>query len=216
MGVITEAYLNIIPSANRNKKKFTQELSLFLNFLEFFFSMGASVDSLNDIDQAQGVWLDKIGEIVDAKRIVSISDEKAFVLTDEDYRIFIKAKIAKNMWDGEIDSLQDLWFSLFGRRIAIVDNQNMTIGIYVLGTYSEAMIALIKANLIIPKPVAVGVLFYRFAGDKLFSYGLENEISGGYGSWWYTTHEDLNFGMVNSSNEYDETGLAGWNEGVWR
>ena len=216
MSGIKESYLNLIPSANRTKLKFIADLCLDLDIFDDLFTLCGFTDSLYNIDTASGVFLDIVGEIAGASRTVSISDTEAYILSDEDFIIYIKSKIAKNTWNGEIDSLQDLWFRLFGRRIGIIDNQDMSIGIYLIGDYSAAMLALIKAHLIIPKPVGVFVNYYRFGNGRIFSYGLENVICTGYGGWWYTTGGEPSFGLVNAQDEYDENNLSGFSEGIWK
>lgn len=216
MSGILDGYLNMIPSANRDKPKFIADLLIDLHIYDVLFQLNAKIDSAYQIDNAFGIWLDYIGEIVGASRVVSISETEAYTLSDEDYRVYIKSKIAKNSWNGQIDSLQDLWFELFGKRIGIVDNQDMSIGIYLIGEYSDNMIRLIKAHKIVPKPVGVLVHYYRFANGKIFSYGFDNEICTGYGGAWYTTGDEKSFGLVNANDEYEEPHLDGFGEGIWR
>ncbi len=216
MSGILDGYLNMVPSANRDKPKFIADLSIDLKIFDVLFALCGKIDSIYKIDNAYGSWLDVIGEIVGASRTVSISETEAYTLSDEDYKIYIKSKIAKNAWNGQIDSLQDLWYELFGKRIGIIDNQDMSIGIYLIGDYSENMIRLIKAHKIVPKPVGVLVHYYRFARGKIFSYGFDNEICTGYGGAWYTTGEEKAFGLVNSNDEYEERNLDGFGEGIWR
>ena len=216
MSGILDGYLNMIPSANRDKPKFIADLLIDLHIYDVLFQLNAKIDSAYQIDNAFGIWLDYIGEIVGASRVVSISETEAYTLSDEDYRVYIKSKIAKNYWNGQIDSLQDLWFELFGKRIGIVDNQDMSIGIYLIGEYSDNMIRLIKAHKIVPKPAGVLVHYYRFANGKIFSYGFDNEICTGYGGAWYTTGDEKSFGLVNANDEYEEPHLDGFGEGIWR
>ena len=216
MSGILDGYLNMVPSANRDKSKFIADLSIDLKIFDILFGLCGKIDSIYKIDNAFGSWLDVIGEIVGASRTVSISETEAYTLSDEDYKIYIKSKIAKNAWNGQIDSLQDLWFELFGKRIGIVDNQDMSIGIYLIGEYSDNMIRLIKAHKIVPKPVGVLVHYYRFALGKIFSYGFDNEICTGYGGAWYMTGDEKSFGLVNANDEYEERNLDGFGEGIWR
>ena len=216
MSGILDGYLNMIPSANRDKPKFIADLLIDLHIYDVLFQLNAKIDSAYQIDNAFGIWLDYIGEIVGASRVVSISETEAYTLSDEDYRVYIKKKKKKNSWNGQIDSLQDLWFELFGKRIGIVDNQDMSIGIYLIGEYSDNMIRLIKAHKIVPKPVGVLVHYYRFANGKIFSYGFDNEICTGYGGAWYTTGDEKSFGLVNANDEYEEPHLDGFGEGIWR
>lgn len=209
-------YLNIVTSEYRDKPKARAFLKAKLDFIQDEINCLIDMPEKFDLDKAVGKQLDIIGEIVGAYRIVSVSATEAYNLDDNDFKIYIKSKIAKNVWNGEIDSLQNVWYELFGKRIGIVDNQDMSIGVYLIGDYSENMIRLIQAHKIIPKPMGVKVNYYRFAQGKIFSYGLENEIATGYGGAWYTTGEEKSFGTVNQNDEYEELNLDGFGEGTWR
>lgn len=209
-------YLNIVTSEYRDKPKARAFLKAKLDFLQDLVKCLADMPEAFDLDKAVGKQLDILGEIVGASRIISISSTEAFKLTDEDYKIYIKAKILKNYWNGELDSLQDGWELLFGNKIGIVDNQDMSIDIYLVGNFSENMIRLIKAHKIVPKPVGVKINFYKFAKGRIFSYGFDNAIYTGYGGYWFSDENEPSFGLVNVYNEYEEENLAGFDEGVWR
>lgn len=113
-----------------------------------------------DIDTAVGVQLDILGLWIGRSRIVSqpISgvyfswdtdglgydqgiwqgpydpDSGYTTLSDETYRIILKAKIAINNWDGRNDSLPpilDAATAGSGLKMQIVDNQDMTISVWV-------------------------------------------------------------------------------------
>lgn len=223
MSGILDGYLNMVPSANRDKPKFIADLSIDLKILETLFTLCGKIDSIYKIDNAFGAWLDVIGEIVGASRTVLISETEAYLLNDEDYKIYIKAKVAKNAWNGQIDSLQDLWYELFGTNIGIFDNQNMSINVYIIGNFSNNILRLIKANKIVPKPVGVHINYYILK-NRIFSYGYDNNIYTGYGGDWsygnIESDDDLlfkdSFGLVNANDEYEEEHLDGFGEGVWR
>ena len=209
-------YAKIVTSEYREKPKAEAFLKAKLSINKDLINLVLNMPQEFDLDKAVGKQLDILGEIVGASRIVSISDTEAYTLSDEDYKVYIKSKIAKNAWNGEIDSLQNVWFELFGKRIGIVDNQDMSIGVYLIGEYSDNMIRLIKADKIVPKPMGVKVNYYRFTQGKIFSYGLENEICTGYGGVWYSTGDEKSFGLVNANDQYEKPNLAGFTEGIWR
>jgi hypothetical protein len=81
-------------------------------------------------------------------------------MTDDDYRFTLKAKIAKNQWDGTLDHIFKLWADL-GLYIGlnIIDNQNMTMTVKLNGTISQFRQELITAGIIVPKPQTVGILY---------------------------------------------------------
>ncbi|HIF7133432.1 TPA: DUF2612 domain-containing protein [Escherichia coli] len=63
-------------------------------------------------------------------------------LSDEIYRLILKVKVAINNWDGQNDSLPSILDAALagsGIRMAIVDNQDMSISIWILGDPSVAL-----------------------------------------------------------------------------
>ena len=156
------SYKAIITSEHKDKPKFNKTVSAFLQKLQDYWNAGEMLITGFEIDNAQGKQLDWIGARVGANRTVNLNNVESYNLTDVDYKIYIKAQIAKNSWKGGIEDLQSLWQNLFGSRLIIMDNQDMSIDVYLLGNYSETVINLIKANVIVPKPVSVKMLsLYR-------------------------------------------------------
>jgi Protein of unknown function (DUF2612) len=94
------------------------------------------------------------------------------VLDDNTYRILLKATIAKNQWNGQVDSLYAIWSSLFpGGQIQIEDNQNMTAFITVSGSFTSIISQLITNGFIIPRPQ--GVQYTITAGASLPMFGVD-------------------------------------------
>ena len=118
-----------------------------------------------DIDTAVGKQLDILGEWIGRKRRVSTPisgvyfswdteklgwdqgmwqgpfdpDDGYLDLSDEVYRLVLKVKIAINHWNGQNDTLPDILDSALvgsGIRMAIIDNQDMSISIWILPDYS--------------------------------------------------------------------------------
>ena len=206
-----ENYLNLITSQHRDKPRYIQTVAAFLDIAQDIFKSGADMIGVFDLDSAEGKQLDWVGERVGANRVVSMGAEEAYLLTDNDFRNYIRSKILKNRWDGEIESLQDEWVNIFGSHVIIVDNQNMTIDVYLIGIMSQVFMDLIKAHLIVPKPISVGVRIYYFAPDRLFSYGLENELCTGYGGWWRHRGDEPAFWY----DTLEDGNKAGYGVGFW-
>lgn len=211
-----DSYKSIITSEHRDKPKFSKTLSAFLQKLQDYFIAGELAVTAFEIDSAQGRQLDLIGAKVGANRTVNLNNIEAYNLVDVDYRTYIKAKIAKNSWKGGIEELQSLWKSLFGGRLIIQDNQDMTMDVYLIGNLSETFINLIKANCIVPKPVSVKINYYYYANGKVFSYGLENDLCTGYGGWWRydSVSKTTSFAYDKIKTEL-EPKLGGYDVGYW-
>lgn len=179
-----------------------------------------------DIDMAIGVQLDAIGLWVGRSRYVSqpISgvyfsldtdglgfdqgiwqgpydpDSGYTTLSDETYRIVLKAKIAINNWDGRNDSLPPILDAATegsGLKMQIVDNQDMTISVWVfpetdISDVSLELIAAIKQGYLTVKAAGVWAgdvetpsVETPSEGSKFFGFDMDNEYIAGFddGAW---------------------------------
>lgn len=206
-----DSYLSLITSEHSVRPKFMKTVSALLQPLQDIFKIAAEIPPAYSIDAAVGKQLDIIGARVGALRTVA-TEGGAYVLSDSDFRIYIKSKVAQNAWTGGIDDLQDMWLDVFGTEIGIVDNQDMSIDVYIVGAVSAGLSALIKAGLIIPKPAGVKINIYYFSDGKLFGYGMNNELVTGYGGYWRYTAQAPAFTY---DIEEQEGRRAGYGVGVW-
>lgn len=134
-----EDFLNLITSEHADKPKFIAFLSEVLQPIAENIAVNAHIPTDYDIDEAIGHQLDVIGEWVGASRYLGTMLPDVFftwddpdlgwdrgiwkratdpdtgitVLDDESYRIYLKARIAANNWDGSISQLYDIWQSDF-------------------------------------------------------------------------------------------------------
>ncbi|SFT43694.1 Protein of unknown function [Kosakonia arachidis] len=179
-----------------------------------------------DIDTAVGVQLDILGEWIGRSRIVSVPisgiyfswdtdglgydpgvwqgpydpDSGYTRLSDETYRVILKAKIAINNWDGTNDTLPPILDSALagsGLRMQIVDNQDMTIGIWVfpevdISLVSLELIAAIKQGYLTVKAagvwggsIEIPAVETPSEGNRFFGFDMDNEYITGFdaGSW---------------------------------
>lgn len=102
------------------------------------------------------------------------------VLSDADYRILLRAKIAQNQWDGTIDSLYSVWQELFpGGIIIINDEQDMSATIILAGAFSPTTISMISNGLIVPRPEGVQYN-YVFGNLPLFGFDRNDTYVAGF------------------------------------
>jgi len=154
-------YTDLISNYHRGKPLFVDHVDLTTRPLSDTSSSLKGFITDFDIDTAVGVQLDILGEWIGRSRRVGqpISgvyfsfdddslgydqgvwqgpfdpDEGFTSLSDDVYRIVLKIKIAINSWDGRNESIPeilDVALDKSGIRMAIVDNQDMTISIWVL------------------------------------------------------------------------------------
>jgi hypothetical protein len=81
-------------------------------------------------------------------------------LTDEEYRFFIKVKIAVNtasayMVSDSRTSIQDVINTVFAGDAYVVDNKDMSLDLYIPASYDLNQLALILALDLLPKPQGV-------------------------------------------------------------
>jgi len=166
-------YLALLTSEYRqNSPKLNALLYVLLRKFDDVTTCLVKLDTALDLDSAMGAQLDQIGEVVQALRTVGFQPSGGVspVLDDDTYRLYIKAKIARNQWNGQIDSLYTIWKQLFpAGTIVIEDNQNMSVNILLTGAFSSIIQDLITNGYIIPRPE--GVLYnYIFGVLPLFGF----------------------------------------------
>jgi hypothetical protein len=118
------------------------------------------IPSSFDVDNAVGVQLDVLGQSLGRGRVLNFQpvDGSSPVLSDETYRVALKAKIALNQWDGTIPQIYEIWQSLLPDTVLqIVDGQNMTMQALISGPLDPIATELVASGYIIPKPAGVGL-----------------------------------------------------------
>lgn len=219
-------YTDLITNYHRGKPLFVDHVNLSTRPLtDTSVALQNLIDAF-DIDSAVGVQLDVIGEWVGRSRIVSqpISgiyfswdtddlgydqgvwqgpydpDSGYTSLSDETYRVILKAKIAINNWNGQNDTLPPILETALagsGMRMQIVDNQDMTISVWVfpetdISNVSLELIAAIKQGYLTVKAAGVWAgdihtpsIESPSQGSKFFGFDMDNEFISGFdtGAW---------------------------------
>jgi len=119
-----------------------------------------SLDEVFDLDNARGVQLDILGQLVGRSRLLSFnpSDGSSPLLDDYTYEMLIRAKISTNQWNGTIPDVLELWSTLFpDYQLFIQDNQDMTMELYVVGLVTPLEMELMARGYIAPKPMGVRI-----------------------------------------------------------
>lgn len=180
-------YLTLLTSQYQNSPNLKAFMVALLQpFIDAGVVIGQLVNAF-DIDAAIGPQLDVLGLLIGASRTVSFQPASGLspVLNDPTYRLYLKAKIAQNQWDGTATSLYRIWAQLFpGGTINIQDNQDMTAVIFLSGSFTPIIQQLITNGLIVPRPE--GVLYNYVFGDlPLFGFDLDNTFIAGFdvGKW---------------------------------
>jgi hypothetical protein len=219
-------YTDLITNYHATKPKFFDHVDLSTRPLIDITTATRGLVTAFDIDTAVGVQLDTLGLWIGRSRIVSqpISgvyfsldtdglgfdqgiwqgpydpDSGYTTLSDETYRVILKAKIAINNWNGQNDTLPpilDNALSGSGLRMQIVDNQDMTISIRVfpeidISQVSLELIAAIKQGYLTVKAagvwggsIEIPAIETPSAGSRFFGFDMGNEYVAGFdsGAW---------------------------------
>lgn len=132
MGI--DKYLGLITSQHRAKPKFTSWLTSPLLKIQDAKSLLLELISAFDIDNAAGVQLDKIGEVIGLKRDV-------WIINDDFYRAALKCQALINLWDGSKEGIETMWevvFPFYGLSIQDVYFDNtMNINYKIFGSLDE-------------------------------------------------------------------------------
>ncbi|WP_206922989.1 DUF2612 domain-containing protein [Alicyclobacillus suci] len=155
-----QKYLNLITSEHQNKPKFNAWLSAALNKVDDGITAANSIPTAFDIDTAVGVQLDILGQAIGQLRDIGVPLTSASSILDDDhYRLVLKAKIARNQWDGTIGQIYDIWNGAFpNSALQIIDNQDMSMQAVVTNLTDNLSTELVTAGLIIPKPMGVTLI----------------------------------------------------------
>ena len=188
-----ETYVNMITSEHRDKPKFQALVRLLLTPIVNLQILNHEMMTMLNLDTSHGDQLDKIGAILGLPRQVNFqpTDGSSSILNDDYYRLILKAKVAKNQWDGTKKGLYDLWKVLFPENpILIVDRQNMTATVAVVGLVDQLSRDLIVHGYIVPKPV--GVLYeYGFTTDPIYSQDLDTDWLKGFDEGYWLDFEEI-------------------------
>ncbi len=219
-------YTDRITNYHRGKPLFVEHIDLSTRPLTDTSIALQNLLTAFDIDSAIGVQLDVLGEWIGRTRIVSqpisgvyfsfdtdglgwdqgvwqgpYDPDSGFTsLSDDTYRTVLKAKIAINNWDGQNDSLPPILETALegsGLKMQIVDNQDMTISVWVfpeidIALVSRELIAAIKQGYLTVKAAGVWAgdiqtpsILTPSVGTKSFGFDMDNEFIAGLddGAW---------------------------------
>jgi hypothetical protein len=222
-------YTDLITNYHRDKPLFTQHVDLSTRPISDASTAMNGLVTAFDIDEAVGVQLDTLGKWIGRNRTVALPiagvyfsldtdglgwdqgvwqgpydpDSGFTALSDDTYRIILKAKIAINQWDGTNDALKgilDTALAGSGLRMQIVDGQDMTISIWVfpekdISSVSLELIAAIRQGYLTVKAAGVWAgdiqtpsILTPSVGTKFFGFDMDNEFIAGFddGAWGVT------------------------------
>ena len=219
-------YTELITNYHAGKPLFHQHVDLSTRPLTDVSAAMRGMVTAFDIDHAVGKQLDILGEWIGRSRYVSVPisgiyfsfdtdglgwdqgvwqgpydpDSGFTALIDETFRVILKAKIAINHWDGTNDSLPEILDTALagsGIRMQIVDNQDMTISLWVFPEIDISMVSLeliaairqgyltVKAAGVWAGSIEIPSVETPSEGSRFFGFDMDNEYIAGFddGAW---------------------------------
>ncbi|MDV0368450.1 DUF2612 domain-containing protein [Enterobacter chengduensis] len=214
-------YTELITNYHATKSKFPQHIDLITRPLTDVSTSVADMIRKFDVDSANGAQLDIIGLWVGRSRVVTTPISNVYFSWDTDglgwdqgnwqgpydpdagftslsndvYRLVLKAQIAINQWDGTVGHLEELLeliFSGTGIEMQIIDNMDMSISISAIAlngiaNTSAELIEVIKSGALTVKAAGVRVKSMDVIdpAHPLFGFDIQNTAIAGFdnGFW---------------------------------
>lgn len=124
--MVNDYYLDLISPGNRLKPRFTALVSSVVSQVVDMINLIESFPVTLSFDHAEGAQLDTIGSLIGMSRPGNVSDD--------DYRLLLRSRIARLHWDGTNDSLTHTLELAFPDRIAtVMDNCDGTVSLSLSG-----------------------------------------------------------------------------------
>lgn len=219
-------YTDLITNYHSQKPLFVDHINLITRPLTDTCDAMTALINEFDIDNAVGVQLDILGKWIGRTRVVRqpisgiyfsfdtdglgfdqgvwqgpYDPDAGFTnLSDNVYRIVLKAKIAINHWNGTNETLPAILDTALvgsGLTMQIVDNQDMTISVWVfpetdISNVSLELIAAIRQGYLTVKAAGVWAgdiqtpsVETPSVGNKFFGFDMDNDYIAGFddGAW---------------------------------
>lgn len=197
----------------RKKPRALGTISAIYKETDSTFENVTQVADILSIDDASGYALDLIGRHVGVSRVLPKAIEKQFfgwledesalpfdvgefyrlgdsltesvVLSDDDYRFFIKAKIAKNYQTGEIENIVKSIRFVIDKDSNVIDLQDMSMNILVNNDNLNSLKLYAITELdILARPVGVMYKHVVLVNDQPFGFAHDEEAYGfGFGQF---------------------------------
>lgn len=205
-------YTQYITGNHADKPKFVQTVQVSTDPCAKTQELLKDLISKHFFDKAEGSQLDTVGIWIGFNRYVKIPIMDTYFswdytdlngwdsgiwggeydpgisyvkLDDDSYRMILKMKIATNKWHGNLPEGYKIWEELFGQEcfIFILDNQDMSIVVYIAGDVPAPIIRLIQGGIMPFKPESVRVKCYMIntTGEPVFGFDVDNEYIAGWG-----------------------------------
>lgn len=173
-------YLKAITSEHSTKPNYMAFVELFLDKIQDIENCLSTFETAFNLQLAQGAQQDVLGNILNVSRILQFeTTEGSGVLDDASYSLILNGKILKNDMDGSIQTLYDIWNSMYPvNPLLVKDYQDMSADMMVMTSLTPQQLELLVNGLLIPKTAAVNVNYINVS-DPIFAYDMEPFVQEG-------------------------------------
>lgn len=188
-------YTSLITSEHRDKPNYLALVTLLTSFAVDERNVMGDMPVVDfDVDVAEGVQLDAVGLWVGVRRTITIEPSEAYPTPSQPYQVdldddvlrrLIYARAVANRWDATpegIKAILEAFYGPAGTYAAVVDNQDMSIDLYIGGVSPTAAEAAVFSQFLLPvRPSGVRVRDTHIApsGGPLFGLDIENFFIAG-------------------------------------
>lgn len=208
-------YLGLITSQHRGKPNFTAVLNVLTAPLVAAQAVLAEFSSSYDLDSAVGSQLDAVGEWIGTTRRLRAPIDNVFFswdtagkgwdegywkgpfvpaegvaeMDDSSYRAALRLRVAVNHWSGQNQSYRYLPVKLEGTNgniITVVDNQDMSMRVVVLGIQPSLFFRLVvQQQELTPKPLGVRITGYEYRNTPVYGHDFSDTLYDGMDRGFY-------------------------------
>lgn len=152
-------YLSLIPPMNHDQPRFKAFLSAILTQVMDLDALRRSLQTSFSLEDAEGAQLDILGRLTGVSRILPFEPTSTSrILSDEDFRLLIRAAILRAHWTGVTGDYRDFVDALFeAEYVTVSDNLDMSVTITAPDAFSDAAKEMLSAGLLIPVPPGVSL-----------------------------------------------------------
>ena len=177
-------YLDLKPSENYQKPLYMRFVEAVLQNVILLSVVNDSIYTAFDIDNAAGNQLDIIGELVGLNRLLSyVPVNGTRQMDDDEYRLALKLKIARNEWDGKNGSIEGIYEDIFREDVHVYykDEQDCSVTYSIVGSLTTREAEILNATNVLLVPAGVGKTI-EVVSDEVhsdvwvgtFIYGIES------------------------------------------
>ena len=164
MGVFNvEDYLGLVETQHSSRPKFMAVLRKYLEPVQVASDIAEDMHDKFSIDDGVGAQLDVLGKLLGVSRNYPyLAGSTTKTMNDDQYRMVLRATVAKDAWDGSFHSFADTWNEIFAGQAVdaqVVDNMNMSCTVTISGDFDDDIASLITAGYVFPKPMGVSMTY---------------------------------------------------------